>query len=181
MSSSFQASILVASPSYPNSVAWSEENLVAVASGHIVTILNPAKPFGSRGLITLPPGKPFSVGLIDRKVCTTEGHVRLYRMPFLEFSAEWVEVMDISHMLYSYLTTTNFQAANLSVSEVADPSQACFDEGDDDDLPISIMRKQLKRRRLNALPVLADLFVSSKRWLSKLTVRKRKILILLLA
>lgn len=25
-------------------------------------------------------------------VCTTEGHVRLYRMPFLEFSAEWVEV-----------------------------------------------------------------------------------------
>lgn len=211
MSSSFQASILVASPSYPNSVAWSEENLVAVASGHIVTILNPAKPFGSRGLITLPPGKPFSVGLIDRKdllsdcmlhialsrdsspqekqnrenrpcvrsiswspigfasnsgcllaVCTTEGHVRLYRMPFLEFSAEWVEVMDISHMLYSYLTTTNFQAANLSVSEVADPSQACFDEGDDDDLPISIMRKQLKRRRLNALPAMAVKAYSQK-------------------
>lgn len=39
MSLSFQSSILVASPSYPNSVAWSEENLVAVASGHIVTIL----------------------------------------------------------------------------------------------------------------------------------------------
>uniref|UniRef100_A0A0V0ITQ3 Putative ovule protein n=1 Tax=Solanum chacoense TaxID=4108 RepID=A0A0V0ITQ3_SOLCH len=203
MSSSFQASILVASPSHPNSVAWSEENLVAVASGHIVTILNPAKRFGSRGLITIPPGKPFSVGFIERKdllsdcmlhialsrdsspqekqyrenrpcvrsiswspigfasnsgcllaVCTTEGHVRLYRMPFLEFSTEWVEVMDISNMLYSYLKTTNFQAANFRVSEGADPSQACFDEGDDDDLPISIMRKELKRRRLNALPVM---------------------------
>ncbi|KAF3662106.1 hypothetical protein FXO38_11359 [Capsicum annuum] len=198
MSLSFQSSILVASPSYPNSVAWSEENLVAVASGHIVTILNPAKPFGSRGLITVPPGKPFPIGLIDRKdllsgcmlhialsrdsspqeklnrenrpcvrsiswspigvasnsgcllaVCTTEGHVRLYRMPFREFSAEWVEVMDISKMLYSYLTSTNFQAASFRVSEVADPTQACLDEGDDD-LPISTMRKELKRRRLNA-------------------------------
>ncbi|KAJ8563414.1 hypothetical protein K7X08_031866 [Anisodus acutangulus] len=169
MSSSFQSSILVASPSYPNSIAWSEENLVAVASGHIVTILNPAKPFGARGLITIPPGKPFPTGLIDKKdllsgcmlhialsrdssaqekqyrenrpcvrsiswspigfapnsgcllaVCTTEGHVRLYRMPFREFSSEWVEVMDISNMLYSYLTTTNFQAASFRASEVAD-------------------------------------------------------------
>ncbi|XP_059300256.1 uncharacterized protein LOC132052640 [Lycium ferocissimum] len=203
MSSSFQASILVVSPSYPNSIAWSEENLVAVACGHIVTILNPAKPFGARGLITIPPGKPFPIGLIDKKdllsgcmlhialardssaqekqyrenrpcvrsiswspigfapnsgcllaVCTTEGHVRLYRMPYREFSAEWVEVMDISSMLYSYLTTTNFQAATFSASEVADPSQACFDEGDDDDLPISVMRKELKRRRLNALTVM---------------------------
>ncbi|XP_060172682.1 uncharacterized protein LOC132603565 [Lycium barbarum] len=203
MSSSFQASILVVSPSYPNSIAWSEENLVAVACGHIVTILNPAKPFGARGLITIPPGKPFPIGLIDKKdllsgcmlhialsrdssaqekqyrenrpcvrsiswspigfapnsgcllaVCTTEGHVRLYRMPYREFSAEWVEVMDISSMLYSYLTTTNFQAASFSASEVADPSQACFDEGDDDDLPISVMRKELKRRRLNSLTVM---------------------------
>ncbi|CAN4099079.1 unnamed protein product [Withania somnifera] len=197
MSSTFQSSILVASPSYPNSIAWSEENLVAVASGHIVTILNPAKPFGSRGLITIPPGKPFPIGLIERKdllsgcmlhialsrdsspqekqyrenrpcvrsiswspigfasnsgcllaVCTTEGHVRLYRMPFREFL-----VMDISTMLYSYLTTTNFQAANFRVSEVANPSQACFDEGDDDDLPISVMRKELKRQRLNTSTV----------------------------
>ncbi|XP_016508487.1 uncharacterized protein LOC107826060 isoform X1 [Nicotiana tabacum] len=203
MSSSFQASILVAAPSYPNSVAWSEENLVAVASGHIVTILNPAKPFGSRGLITIPHSKPFPIGLIDRKdllsgcmlhialsrdsspqekqyrenrpcvrsiswspigfapnsgcllaVCTTEGHVRLYRMPFREFSAEWVEVMDISKELYSYLTTTNFQAASFRASEASDPSQACFDEGYADDLPISVMRKELKRQRLNALTVM---------------------------
>ncbi|CAA3018699.1 Hypothetical predicted protein, partial [Olea europaea subsp. europaea] len=39
MSSRFQAASLVASPSYPNAVAWSDENLVAVASGNIVTIL----------------------------------------------------------------------------------------------------------------------------------------------
>ncbi|KAI3890864.1 hypothetical protein MKX03_025881 [Papaver bracteatum] len=35
----FQSAYLVASPSYPNSVAWSDENLVAIASGHLVTIL----------------------------------------------------------------------------------------------------------------------------------------------
>ncbi|XP_019263095.1 PREDICTED: uncharacterized protein LOC109240868 [Nicotiana attenuata] len=87
-------------------------------------------------------------------VCTTEGHVRLYRMPFHEFSAEWVEVMDISKELYSYLTTTNFQAASFRASEASDPSQACFDEGYADDLPISVMRKELKRRRLNALTVM---------------------------
>ncbi|KAK4375865.1 hypothetical protein RND71_006542 [Anisodus tanguticus] len=210
MSSSFQSSILVASPSYANSIAWSEENLVAVASSHIVTILNPAKPFGARGLITIPHGKPFPIGLIDKKnllsgcmlhialsrdssaqekqyrenrpcvlsiswspigfapnsgcllaVCATEGHVRLYRMPFHEFSSEWVEVMDISNMLYSYLTTTNFRAASFRASE-ADPSQACFDEGDDDDLLISIMRKEIKRRRLNALTVMEDKACSQK-------------------
>ena len=35
----FQAATLVALPSYPNSIAWSDENLIAVASGHLVTIL----------------------------------------------------------------------------------------------------------------------------------------------
>ena len=39
MASRFQAATLVASPSYPNSIAWSDENLIAVASGHLVTIL----------------------------------------------------------------------------------------------------------------------------------------------
>lgn len=41
MASRFQAIPLVASPSYPNAVAWSDENLIAVASGHLVTILVP--------------------------------------------------------------------------------------------------------------------------------------------
>ncbi|KAK3042074.1 hypothetical protein RJ639_001776 [Escallonia herrerae] len=35
MASRFQAASLVASPAYPNAVAWSDENLVAVASGHL--------------------------------------------------------------------------------------------------------------------------------------------------
>ncbi|KAK2995901.1 hypothetical protein RJ640_028309, partial [Escallonia rubra] len=63
MASRFQAASLVASPAYPNAVAWSDENLVAVASGHLVTILNPATPFGPRGLITIPPSKPFPIGV----------------------------------------------------------------------------------------------------------------------
>ncbi|KAL7003781.1 hypothetical protein U1Q18_004926 [Sarracenia purpurea var. burkii] len=121
MASRFQAAALVASPSYPNAIAWSDENLVAVASGHLVTILNPATPFGPRGLITILPSKPFPIGVIERKdllsgcllptclsrdlrpcvrsiswspigfaqnsgcllaVCTTEGRVKLYRMPY---------------------------------------------------------------------------------------------------
>lgn len=38
-------------------------------------------------------------------VCTTEGHVRLYRMPFLEFSAEWVEVWikDVQQYIHNFL------------------------------------------------------------------------------
>lgn len=35
----FQAVKLVAAPNYPNAVAWSDENLIAVASGPLVTIL----------------------------------------------------------------------------------------------------------------------------------------------
>ncbi|GFZ06366.1 transducin/WD40 repeat-like superfamily protein [Actinidia rufa] len=67
MASPFQAAALVASPSYPNAFAWSDENLVAVASGHLVTILNPATPFGPGGLITISPSKSFPIGVIERK------------------------------------------------------------------------------------------------------------------
>lgn len=35
----FQAVTLVAAPNYPNAIAWSDENLIAVASGPLVTIL----------------------------------------------------------------------------------------------------------------------------------------------
>lgn len=35
----FQAAALVAAPSYPSAIAWSDENLIAVASDHLVTIL----------------------------------------------------------------------------------------------------------------------------------------------
>ncbi|KAK7818749.1 hypothetical protein CFP56_041101, partial [Quercus suber] len=135
MASRFQAIPLVASPSYPNAVAWSDENLIAVASGHLVTILNPASPFGPRGLISVPNSEPFPIGVIDRKdlfsgcllpnclsrdrqpcvrsvswsplgmapnsgcllaVCTAEGRVKLYRPPFCDFGAEWIEVYKLS-------------------------------------------------------------------------------------
>ncbi|KAL8197927.1 hypothetical protein R6Q57_030085 [Mikania cordata] len=141
MPSRFQAVALVSSPVCPNAVAWSDENLVAVASGHCVTIVNPANPFGPRGLITIPDTKAFPVGLIPKQdlasdcmlptclsrdvrpcgrsiswsplglspnagcllaVCTTKGVVKVYRSPFCELSAEWVEVMDISEM-FAYL------------------------------------------------------------------------------
>ncbi|CAI0442594.1 unnamed protein product [Linum tenue] len=39
VASRFQAASLVGAPSCPNAIAWSDENLIAVASGHIVTIL----------------------------------------------------------------------------------------------------------------------------------------------
>jgi hypothetical protein len=44
MAPQYQAVTLIASPSYPNAIAWSSDNLVAVASGHIVTILVSAIP-----------------------------------------------------------------------------------------------------------------------------------------
>ncbi|XP_073108017.1 uncharacterized protein [Elaeis guineensis] len=154
MASNCQAAPLVASPSYPNSIAWSKENLVAIASGHLITILNPALLAGPRGLVILPPNKPFPVGLVRREdlltpclmptclsrdfrpcarsiswsdpgfapnsgsflaVCTTEGRVKLYRAPFCEFSAEWVEVVDISDLLFDYLESINFGEANATL------------------------------------------------------------------
>jgi hypothetical protein len=39
MTPHYQAATLIASPCYPDAIAWSNENLVAVASGYLVTIL----------------------------------------------------------------------------------------------------------------------------------------------
>ncbi|KAK4754172.1 hypothetical protein SAY87_002276 [Trapa incisa] len=147
MCSRFQAATLVASPSYPNSIAWSEENLIAVANGQLVTILNPESPSGPRGLVKIPTSKPFPIGVIKSEdavsgcllptclsreresirsiswsplgmsansgcllaICTVEGHVKLYRPPFCDYSAEWIEVMDISEDLYYHLKKVNFK------------------------------------------------------------------------
>lgn len=193
-SSRFQAASLVASPSYPNAVAWSDENLVAVASGNIVTILNPAKPFGPRGLVTINTSKPFPIGLIERQdllsdcllpvclsrdtrpcarsiswspvglapnsgcllaVCTTEGRVKIYRMPFCEFSAEWVEVVDISEMLHAYLQNINFAEPEITSSENYEEPQLRDNRDQEcaDDLPISMLRNKHKRKRQDALSV----------------------------
>lgn len=39
MASRFQAATLATAPCYPNAIAWSDENLIAVGSGHLVIIL----------------------------------------------------------------------------------------------------------------------------------------------
>ncbi|KAL3524457.1 hypothetical protein ACH5RR_017291 [Cinchona calisaya] len=187
MSQRFQAAALVASPCYPDSVVWSDDNLLAVASGHLVTILNPANPFGPRGLITLPASKPFTIGVIDREdilspcllptslsrdvrpcvrsiswspigfapnagcllaVCSTVGCVRVYRMPYCEFSAEWIEVMDISEMLYTYLASVNFEESDLLSSGIAEEltNQAQMDQNCADSQLISVTKEHMQNK-----------------------------------
>lgn len=201
MASRFQAASLVASPSYPNAVAWSEENLVAVACGHLVTILNLSMPFGPRGLITVPPSQPFQIGVIDKKdllsgcmqpisfhrdtspcvrsiswspiglapnsgcllaVCTTEGQVKLFRFPFCEYSAEWVEILDISEMLYKYLLDVNFWESDVNSELFNEQSSELRNEHEHDvDTSSPVMRKNPKRRRRNDMAVIQDAQPSS--------------------
>ncbi|KAG9451951.1 hypothetical protein H6P81_004855 [Aristolochia fimbriata] len=148
MNLNFQTATLVASPSYPNSVVWSEENLVAVASGRLITIMNPSSLLGPRGLIKISKSSILHLGLVEKEdllapcllptsisreenqpsarsiswshpglasnsgcllaVCATDGSVKLYRQPFCEFSSEWVEVADITALLYDYYSSINF-------------------------------------------------------------------------
>uniref|UniRef100_J3L397 Transcription factor IIIC 90kDa subunit N-terminal domain-containing protein n=1 Tax=Oryza brachyantha TaxID=4533 RepID=J3L397_ORYBR len=147
MAPHYQAATLIASPSYPNAIAWSSENLVAVASGHLITILNPAALEGPRELVVLRPSDPFPIGVVNREdifepcivptslaretepcarsiswsqqgfapnsgcllaVCTVDGHVKLYRSPYCEFCDEWVQVADISQLLFKYYKDIEF-------------------------------------------------------------------------
>ncbi|XP_057418381.1 uncharacterized protein LOC130712569 isoform X2 [Lotus japonicus] len=155
-----EPAMLLGSPSFPNAIAWSDDNLIAVASGHLVTILRPDLPNGPRGLIKISPREPLLVGFVERKdilsgcllstslyrddkpvvqsiswsplgmaansgcliaVCTSEGHVKVYRPPFCDFCAEWIEVLDITEMLYEYFQCTEFRGTgihSLDLSEV---------------------------------------------------------------
>ncbi|PIN22918.1 hypothetical protein CDL12_04355 [Handroanthus impetiginosus] len=196
MSSRFESTVLGSPLVYPNAVVWSEENLVAVACGSTVIILNPANP-GIRGVITIPSGKPFPVGMIDGgdadlqsgcmlpfhlsrdtrpcvrsiswspmglannagcllAVCTTAGRVKLYRFPFCEFSVEWVEVLDISEMLYNYFESTSFGEHQIVSSETLDviPRKDNADHECASDLPVYGLRN--KRRRQNAVTLAAS-------------------------
>ncbi|CAM8999952.1 unnamed protein product [Rhodiola kirilowii] len=184
----------------PNAIAWSEENLIAVATGHIVTILNPALPCGPRGLIILPAPKPFDqIGVIERKdlsspgmlpiylsrytdrpcvrsiswspigmapnsggstlvltvmqgrcllaVCYLEGKVKLYRSPYCEFKAEWVEIIDVAELLFDHLSKIYFEKSIAFYSEARDehaaqPSQT---HAQDDDAQLNISHKRVKR------------------------------------
>ncbi|RDY03369.1 hypothetical protein CR513_13056, partial [Mucuna pruriens] len=158
--SPLQPAMLLGSPSFSNAIAWSDDNLIAVASGHLVTILRPDSPFAPRGIIKVSPSEPLPVGFVHRKdllsgcllpttlyrddkpvvrsiswsplgmaansgcliaVCTSEGHVKIYRPPFCDYCAEWIEVVDITKRLHEYFQCTEFQGtgiASLDVSNV---------------------------------------------------------------
>ncbi|KAK6155486.1 hypothetical protein DH2020_009734 [Rehmannia glutinosa] len=192
MSSRFQSAVFGSSIVYPNAVVWSEENLVAVACGNTVSILNPGSP-GVRGVITIPSSKPFPLGVIDGRgvdlingcllpchlsqdnrpcarsiswspaglannagcllaVCTTGGRVKLYRFPFCEFSVEWIEVSDISELLFNYYKSTGFGDCQIVSSESLDviPGRDNADHECADEPLVSSLRKNRKRRRQNA-------------------------------
>nr|TKW11867.1 hypothetical protein SEVIR_5G000400v2 [Setaria viridis] len=165
MAPHYQAATLIASPSYPNAIAWSSDNLVAVATlcshschtlmfrgeARFETTLNPAVLEGPRGLVGLRRSDPFPIGVVNREdlfepclvptclardtepfarsiswsqqgfapnygcllaVCTVDGRVKLYRSPIWEFRDEWVEVADISQLLFNYYKVINFEEDN---------------------------------------------------------------------
>ncbi|CAN8254842.1 unnamed protein product [Cochlearia groenlandica] len=184
MASRFQEASLVTSPSYPNSVAWSSENLIAVAAGQLVIIINPALPCVPRGLITIPNPEPYQIGLVPSQdllsgvllpsslkkerdpcvrsiswseigmsqnygcllaVCTAEGRVKLYRPPYSDFCAEWIEFFDVSDLLYDNLLSMNFgESNNLSTSLSKD---LVVQHDHEDDVTISALRACKRRRK----------------------------------
>ncbi|XP_014501985.1 uncharacterized protein LOC106762530 isoform X3 [Vigna radiata var. radiata] len=161
--SSLQPAILLGAPSFPSAIAWSDDNLIAVASGHLVTILRPDLPVGGpRGVIKIFPSQPLCVGLVERQdllsrcllpttlyrddkpvvrsiswsplgmaansgyliaVCTSEGHVKIYRPPFCDYCAEWIEVVDITKRLYENLKCTEFLDIGIATLDAFDIHQ----------------------------------------------------------
>ncbi|XP_073016500.1 uncharacterized protein [Primulina eburnea] len=185
MSSRFQAAVLVSAPCYPNAIAWSEENLVAVASGSLVTILNPAKPSGAgcRGVISVLPSKPFSIGVINAggidflSECLLPMHVSQDTRPCVR-SISWSpavvcllfaplgdasnftafpSVMYISEMMYNYLSKINFGESQIISSESVDVigSRDNAESECPNEPPVSSLRKERKRRRQNETNVAA--------------------------
>ncbi|GJN17950.1 hypothetical protein PR202_gb05060 [Eleusine coracana subsp. coracana] len=75
MAPHYQAATLIAAPCYPDAIAWSNENLVAVASGHLVTILNPDALEGPRQVIVLRHSDPFPIGVVNREGKISLSHV----------------------------------------------------------------------------------------------------------
>ncbi|XP_045786388.1 uncharacterized protein LOC123881706 isoform X1 [Trifolium pratense] len=157
--SPLQSAMLMGSPCFPNAIAWSQDNLIAVASGNLVTILRPDLPNGPRGLIKVLPREPLIVGFVHKKdvvsgclmptslyrddkpvvqsiswsplgmaansgcllaVCTSEGHVKVYRPPFCDFCADWIEVVDITERLFEYLQCTEFKGVGVPSSDFSE-------------------------------------------------------------
>ncbi|KAI5083046.1 hypothetical protein GOP47_0002789 [Adiantum capillus-veneris] len=140
-SSAALSTSLVASPVYPNAVKWSEDNLIAVATSQLITILNPAMIDGPRGFVTASSGHSFVVGTVQHTdtdapcllpirlskdvravvrsmdwspqglapnggcllvVCTRDHRVKLYRAPHCEYRCEWIQISDVSEILYGH-------------------------------------------------------------------------------
>ncbi|CAN0903686.1 hypothetical protein LINGRAHAP2_LOCUS22694 [Linum grandiflorum] len=167
--SRFQAASLVGVPSYPNAIAWSDDNFIAVASGHIVTILicSPETCFllhyhGTEDhVLGQLPGLLLecllTMGGCLLAVCTVEGYVKVYRPPYSDFSSNWIEVIDISDMLYDHLVKNNFTEIDISTPEIP-TKNGRSQEGSLKRLeitrvsgyPNSIITKQYKRRKVIA-------------------------------
>ncbi|KAF7816631.1 transducin/WD40 repeat protein [Senna tora] len=179
-----QPAMLLGSPSYPNAIAWSQENLIAVASGHIVTILRPELPHGPRGIITVSDSEPLPIGVVERKdilsggllpvclarddkpsvrsiswsplgmaansgclmaVCTTEGNVKVYRPPFCDYCAEWIEVLDITERMYEYLQFTQF--GDLNIPSINQSQMQVAVQRSPGDMPYTLSRKKHKQSK----------------------------------
>ncbi|XP_041994434.1 uncharacterized protein LOC121744835 [Salvia splendens] len=189
--SCFQSAVVALRTVYPKAVVWSEENLVAVACGAAVIILNPHNP-KVRGVITVPSSKRFPTGKIDvdgggadllngcllpyhlsretrpcvrsiswspaglakdagclLALCTTSGHVKLYRRPHC--SPEWIEVVNISEVLYNYYKSTNFGECQIVPLEGSDviPRQDTANKG-------TRLRKCINHRRQKTANVVSE-------------------------
>ncbi|XP_022637108.1 uncharacterized protein LOC106762530 isoform X1 [Vigna radiata var. radiata] len=204
--SSLQPAILLGAPSFPSAIAWSDDNLIAVASGHLVTILRPDLPVGGpRGVIKIFPSQPLCVGLVERQdllsrcllpttlyrddkpvvrsiswsplgmaansgyliaVCTSEGHVKIYRPPFCDYCAEWIEVVDITKRLYENLKCTEFLDIGIATLDAFDKNVS-----DQMDSLYKHNGKLLKENPENHSPLIsADQYASRSAMLCSLVV-----------
>ncbi|CAM6126503.1 unnamed protein product [Calypogeia fissa] len=153
-----QAVPVVGVPNYPNCIKWSEENLLSIGAGHLVTILDPASMGGPRGFIPVATSPLFDFGRVQHEdlkahslfeiclardprpgvrsidwsppglaqnggsllaVCTTDSRVKVYRTPFCEFQSEWVEIIDLSEMLFNHCLNNDFKEAEPAAAQLA--------------------------------------------------------------
>ncbi|KAK6135151.1 hypothetical protein DH2020_031099 [Rehmannia glutinosa] len=163
MSSRFQSAVFGSSIVYPNAVVWSEENLVAVACGNTVSILNPGNP-GVRGVITIPSSKPFPLGVIDGRGvdlingCLLPCHLSQDNRPCAR-SISWspAGLANNAGCLLAVCTTGGrvklyrFPFCEFSVEWIeVIPGRDNADHECADEPPVSSLRKNQKRRRQNA-------------------------------
>jgi hypothetical protein len=50
-------------------------------------------------------------------VCTTDFRIKLYRAPFCDYKAEWVEVADLSELIYAYCLEKEFKETEVWLPE----------------------------------------------------------------